>query len=250
MRTPHLFIPCLVDRLYPEAGMGAVTLLSRLDCAPQYDPRQTCCGQPGFNAGYHDEARQIAEHFIDVFKNADEIVSLSGSCAAMVRVFYTQLGLPPALQRKAEAICGNLYEFTEYIVHVIGISDLGLAYNGRVAYHDSCHIMRELNIMDEPRALLKAVRGLELIELDRGDRCCGFGGLFSAKFPELSTAMGEEKLESIRRADVDVVVGCDNSCLMHLQSLAHKRGMNIKVKHIAEFLAGLAGVDDGDKQWK
>ncbi len=216
-----------------------MTLLRILGCDPQYDPRQTCCGQPAFNAGYHTDARLVAEHFVEVFKDAEEIVSLSGSCATMVKVFYPQMELTGALSETVGGITSKTFEITDYIVNQLGVTDLGLTYTGRVAYHDSCHIMRELRIVDEPRKLLRSVKGIELIELDLADRCCGFGGLFATKFPDISVAMGEEKLESIQRAKVDLVVGCDNSCLMHLQGLADKRGVNLKTKHIIEFLGDL-----------
>lgn len=239
MRTPHLFVPCIVDQLYPATGIAAMKLLRAFGCDPQYDPRQTCCGQPAFNAGYHDDARIVAEHFIEVFKDADEIVSLSGSCATMVKVFYPQLNFSEKVNETVRAITSKTFEITDYIVNKLGVTDFDVSYDGRVAYHDSCHIMRELRITDEPRKLLRSVKGLELVELDLADRCCGFGGLFAAKFPEISAAMGEEKLASIQRAEVDLVVGCDNSCLMHLKGLAEKRGMNLQAKHIVEFLGNL-----------
>lgn len=239
MRKPHLFIPCIVDQLYPEAGIAAMRLLRALGCDPQYDPRQTCCGQPAFNAGYHEDARIVAERFVDIFNDADEIVSLSGSCATMVKVFYPQLDYPETVRDSVRTIASKTFEITDYIVNQLGITDTGGSYSGRVAYHDSCHIMRELHIVDEPRKLLRSVKGLELVELDLADRCCGFGGLFATKFPDISVAMGEDKLSSIQRAGADLVVGCDNSCLMHLQGLADKRGVNLKTKHIIEFLGEL-----------
>lgn len=239
MRKPHLFIPCIVDQLYPGVGIAAMKLLRALDCDPQYDPRQTCCGQPAFNAGYHRDAQIVAESFVEIFNEADEIVSLSGSCATMVKIFYPQLNFPLTTRESVGEIASKTYEITDYIVNKLGITDTGGSYSGRVAYHDSCHIMRELHITDEPRILLRSVKGLELVELDLADRCCGFGGLFATKFPDISIAMGEDKLASIQRAGVDLVVGCDNSCLMHLQALADKRGINVKTKHIVEFLGDL-----------
>lgn len=239
MRTPHLFVPCIVDQLFPETGVAAIRLLRKVGCNPHYDPRQTCCGQPAFNAGYHDDARRVAEHFIEVFGNASEIVSLSGSCASMVKVFYPHMDLPEVLKEKVYEITSKTYEITDYIVNRLGVTDFDVSYSGRVAYHDSCHIMRELRITEEPRKLLRSVKNLELVELDLADRCCGFGGLFAAKFPEISAAMGEDKLASIQRAEVDLVVGCDNSCLMHLQGLANKKGIELRTKHVIEFLGDL-----------
>jgi len=247
MQTPHLFIPCIVDQLYPATGIAAMKLLRMLGCDPQYDPQQTCCGQPAFNAGYHDDAGIVAERFMHLLKSADEIVSLSGSCATMIKIFYPQMNFPPEVQNLAREVSSKTYEITDYIVNQLGITDLGLTYSERVAYHDSCHIMRELRIIDEPRALLKGVQGLELVELDLADRCCGFGGLFGIKFPEISVAMGEEKLASIQRAEVDLVVGCDSSCLMQLQGIADKRGIKLHTKHIIEFLGDLLPEQETDK---
>jgi len=247
MKTPHLFIPCIVDQLYPETGLAAVRLLKHLGCEPRYNSLQTCCGQPAFNAGYHDDARMVAERFLEVFEDAEEIVSLSGSCATMIKIFYPQLEFPKHLHMQSEKIKSKTYEITDYIVNQLNITDAGLSYNGRVAYHDSCHIMRELRIVDEPRALLKEVQGLELVELDLADRCCGFGGLFATKFPEVSVAMGEEKLASIQRAEVDLVVGCDSSCLMQLQGIADKRGIKLNTKHIIEFLGDLLPEQETEK---
>jgi L-lactate dehydrogenase complex protein LldE len=239
LKKPYIFIPCIVDQLYPETGFAALKVLRSLGCEPYYNPEQTCCGQPAFNAGYHTDARIVAERFLETFRDAGEIVSLSGSCATMVKIFYPQLGFSGDIMKTADAVSNRIYEITQYIVDVLGVTDLGLTYGGRVAYHDSCHIMRELRITEQPRALLRSVRGLEMVELDKGDRCCGFGGLFSAKFPDISAAMGEEKLASIERAKVEYVVGCDSSCLMQLQGVAQQKGISIKTKHLIEFLADL-----------
>jgi L-lactate dehydrogenase complex protein LldE len=236
MNRPHLFVPCIVDQLFPETALAATEILRSLGAEPVYNPEQTCCGQTAFNAGYHDEARMVAERFVDIFGSAEEIVSLSGSCAAMIKILYPKIDFPQSLRGKVESIARRTHEFTHYIVHRLGKTDLGAEYSGRVAYHDSCHILRELRISEEPRALLRSVKGLELVELDPVDRCCGFGGTFAVKFPGVSLAMGEDRLASVKRAGVDVVVGCDNSCLMHLQGLAEANGDTIHTMHIAEFL--------------
>jgi L-lactate dehydrogenase complex protein LldE len=236
MTRPHLFVPCIVDQLFPQTGLAAIAVLRSLGVDPIYNPEQTCCGQTAFNAGYHEDARIVAERFINTFESAGEIISLSGSCAAMIKVLYPQIDFPVSLRSKVELLSRRTYEFTNYIVQRLGRTDIGARFSGRVAYHDSCHILRELRISEEPRLLLKAVRGLELVELDLADRCCGFGGMFAVKFPGISLAMGEDKLASIKRAGVDIVVGCDNSCLMHLQGLAEVKGENLRTMHIAEFL--------------
>ncbi len=237
MARPHLFVPCIVDQFYPETGISAVKILRMVGRDPIYNPEQTCCGQTAFNAGYHDDAISVAERFIEVFRDAEEIVALSGSCAAMVSVLYPQIGFPQSLKAEIDQIAARTYEFTYYLVRRIGVTDLGGVFDGKVAYHDSCHILRELRISEEPRMLLRGVQGLDLVELEATDRCCGFGGMFAVKFPDVSVAMGEDRLGMIGRADADIVVGCDNSCLMHLQGLAETRNIGLKTMHIAEFLA-------------
>lgn len=238
-----LFIPCLTDQLFPESGMNMVRVLERAGVTVQYDQRQTCCGQPAFNTGYHDESRALAMRFLDIFDgdNAEYIVAPSGSCATMVTVFYGGLlALPPAYQEKAERVRARVREFTSFLVNVLGAEDLGAVYTAKVTVHDSCHALRELHIKREPRVLLRAVRGLELIEMDEAEKCCGFGGTFAVKHAELSTAMLEEKIASIERSGAEVVTGVDSSCLMQIDGMLRRRGLPVRAMHIADILASEA----------
>jgi L-lactate dehydrogenase complex protein LldE len=236
-----LFIPCITDQLFPATGMNMVRVFDRLGIAVSYDARQTCCGQPAFNTGYHDEARALALRFLDIFDGAEYVVAPSGSCVTMAKVFYGDLlQLPPSHRDRAEALRGRIFEFTEFLVDVLHIEDVGASYAARVAVHDSCHALRELGVKEQPRALLRKVRGLELAELDLAERCCGFGGTFSIKNEELSVAMGEEKLASIARAGIDVVTAVDSSCLMHVGGLLERKRSAVRAVHIADILASEA----------
>ncbi len=232
-----LFATCLVDQLFPQVGVAAARLLRRLGLEVDYPMGQTCCGQPAFNSGFRNEARQLALRFIEVFEPSEAIVAPSGSCAAMVKVFYPEL-FDGGWRRRAEALGARVYELSQFLVERLGIEDLGSRYEARATYHDSCHLLRELKTHDAPRRLLRRVAGLELVELESSDICCGFGGLFSVKFPDLSTAIMNDKIEKIARSGAEVVVSCDMGCLMHLAGGIGRRGLPVKTLHLAEVLAG------------
>lgn len=235
-----LFIPCLTDQLFPESGMNMVRVLEKLGITVRYDRRQTCCGQPAFNTGYHDESRVLAMRFLDIFDDdgADYIVAPSGSCATMVTVFYGGLlELPTVYQEKAERVRRRVREFTSFLVDVLQVSDVGARFSGRVTVHDSCHALRELRIKEQPRILLRSVRNLELVEMDAAEVCCGFGGTFAVKYADISTAMLEEKIESIIASKADVVTGVDSSCLMQIDGMLRKRAISVRTMHIADILA-------------
>ncbi len=239
--TVSLFIPCLTDQLFPESGMNMVKILERLGVEVRYDARQTCCGQPAFNTGYHEESAALAMRFLDIFDGdgSDYIVAPSGSCASMVTVFYGDLlVLPDAYREKAMRVRARVREFTAFLVDVLGIEDVGASFGGRVTVHDSCHALRELHIKQQPRRLLKHVRGLELIEMDAAEVCCGFGGTFAVKHADISTAMVEEKVESIIRSGADIVTGVDSSCLMNIDGMLRRKGLAVRTMHIADILAG------------
>jgi L-lactate dehydrogenase complex protein LldE len=224
-----LFIPCFVDQFYPQVGLAMVTVLRRLGIRPVFPAAQTCCGQPAFNTGYWDHARQLARRYCEIFTGYDAIVSPSGSCVAMVRNFYPDLGLaPPAT-----------FEFTEFLVKQLGVADVGARFAGKATYHDGCHALRELRLKDEPRQLLRAVRGLELIEMDQAETCCGFGGAFSVKFPAISAAMDDVKCASIQKTGAQYVVSTDSSCLMQIDGWLRRRDIPVKTLHIAEVLAAV-----------
>lgn len=229
---------CLVDTIYPEVGEAMVHLLRKLDTRLNCPTDQTCCGQPAFNSGYRGEARSAARHFIEVFENAETIVCPSGSCVNMVRNHYAELfqNEPRWLQR-AKALASRTYELTEYIVDVLGIEDLGSGYCGTVTYHDSCHLLRGIGVREQPRKLLRNIAAADFIEMNNSHQCCGFGGSFSVKYADISTAMVTLKVDNIIASGADTVTGCDMGCLMNIQGLLSRMGSGIKVMHIAQLLA-------------
>ena len=233
-----LFVTCLVDQLWPSAGVSAVEVLRRSGCEVEFDPRQTCCGQPAFNTGYRHEARDLAERFINIFEEstADAIVSPSGSCTAMVHHFVDLFEDDEKWRERAQKLAQRCFEFSYFLVNVLKIEDVGAHFDGRVTWHDSCHGLRMLGIKDEPRKLIEKVRGAEFVEMENSDVCCGFGGTFSVKYPEISVAILDQKIESIERARVDAVIGLDASCLMNIGGRLSRKGINVKPMHLAELL--------------
>lgn len=234
-----LFITCLIDQLWPAIGTSAVEVLRRAGCEVVFDERQTCCGQPAFNTGYRSDARQLAKRFIEIFEsdNADVIVSPSGSCTAMVQHFHELFPDDEQWRRRAEAVAKRTYEFSSFLVNVLRVEDLGASFSGRVTWHDACHGLRDLNLHNEPRQLLRRVRGLEFVELKDADACCGFGGTFSVKYPEISVAIVDNKIDAIERAGVRAVVSGDASCLMQIGGRLTRKQSDVRVMHLAELLA-------------
>jgi L-lactate dehydrogenase complex protein LldE len=240
--TVSLFIQCLVDTMFPQVGEAMITVFDRLGIPLDYPEGQTCCGQPAYNSGYRREAAAAARHFIEIFEDAEVIVCPSGSCVHMVRHHYTEL-FPddPAMAERARAVAAKTFEFSQYLVDVLGATDTQSHFTGSVTYHDSCHLSRGLGIAAQPRILLENIHGLQLIEMRDSDTCCGFGGTFSINYPEISTAMVDEKIANILATGADAVVGCDISCLMNIQGRLSRRGKKVEVLHIAEVLAGSRG---------
>jgi L-lactate dehydrogenase complex protein LldE len=233
-----LFITCLGDQFFPQVGEGAVRVLRRLGVEVTFNPAQTCCGQPAFNTGYRDEARAVASRVLDLFDDADYVVAPSGSCTSMIRVFYPELfASDPERLKKVENLRTRFFEFSEFLVKVLKVEDVGARFPHRVAYHDSCHLLRELGIETEPRTLLRAVRDVELVELQDHQVCCGFGGTFSVKFPEVSVDMGADKTRTAVASGAEYLVANDSGCLMHLAGLIHRQGLPLKTLHLAELLA-------------
>lgn len=233
-----LFIQCLVDSLYPEVGQAMVQLFKNLNIPVDIPLDQTCCGQPAFNSGYRKEAAIAAKRFIKIFEKANVIVCPSGSCVDMVKHQYPVLFREgSSWQKRALGISSKIFELTEYLVDVLGIEDVGANFQGKVTYHDSCHLLRNLGVGDQPRKLISNVRGTRLIEMEHADKCCGFGGTFAVKFPDISTAILEEKIDHIIEAKVDAVVGCDIGCLMNIQGMLSRKDSPIKILHIAQLLA-------------
>jgi L-lactate dehydrogenase complex protein LldE len=237
--TVTLFIQCLVDGIYPEVGEAMVKIFRRLGFDLACPTGQTCCGQPAFNAGYRREAKVAAKHFIEIFETAEAIVCPSGSCVTMVRHHYPQLFDDDDPWRpRAAQVAGKTYELTQYLVDVLGVDDLGAHYDGKITYHDSCHLLRNLRVQDQPRRLLRNVAGADFIEMVDSDKCCGFGGSFAVKYAEISAAMVEDKVNNIIDSGADTVVGCDMGCLMNIQGMLSRKGSDIKVMHVAQILAG------------
>jgi L-lactate dehydrogenase complex protein LldE len=232
-----LFIPCFVDSLMPQVGIAMVKVLENLGHELQFPERQTCCGQPPFNSGCHDEARRIAEHQLDCFRDAEVIVGPSGSCVAMMKKFYPGLFAGKPREGEALEIAKKTWEFSEFLVDKLHVADVGAAFRGKVTFHDGCHGLRELKLHRQPRELLRHVMGLELVEMGEAASCCGFGGSFSVKFPKISTAMGGVKTKSIIETGAKTVVSCDPSCLLQIGGLLKKQGHDIACLHIAEVLA-------------
>jgi L-lactate dehydrogenase complex protein LldE len=233
-----LFVPCFVDQLTPRVGLASAKVLKRLGHEVEFRSAQTCCGQPSFNSGQWDVAREAALRAIEVFKGAEVVVGPSGSCVAMIRQFYPELLKDTPHAAVAADLAGRTYEFSEFIVRKLGLEDVGATFARKVTYHDGCHALRELRLKEEPRRLLRAVKGLELIETEEGDTCCGFGGLFSAKFPMISTAMVQVKGGALARTGADFVVSSDPSCLLQIGGWLSREGKPIRPLHIAEVLVG------------
>ena len=239
MKSPvTLFIQCLLDVFHPLACQSMLDIFRKLGIPVIIPQDQTCCGQPAFNSGYRHEARKLARHFWDVFQQADVIVCPSGSCVYMIRHHYPVLfEEDPVWWSRAREIGTRTYEFTEFLVDVLKTVDVGSAYSGRVTYHDSCHLARGLGIREQPRQLIRNIRGIELVEMPNSDRCCGFGGAFSIKYADISGALVDDKIEAIQASGADTVVGCDMGCLMNIEGRLSRTGSKIRVMHIAELLA-------------
>jgi L-lactate dehydrogenase complex protein LldE len=235
-----LFVTCLIDQLAPAVGVSTVRLLRKLGCDVAFDPRQTCCGQPAFNAGHKPLARQLAQSWIEVFERdpAEAIVCASGSCTAMVAHFAELLAGEPRWRERARAVASRTYELSAFVVDVLGVEDAGGRFAGRLAWHDACHGLRDLGLREPARKLLRHVAGAELVELRDADACCGFGGLFAVRYPELSVAIADRKLEAIHAARVDAVVSGDVGCLLQLGGRLARRGSPVRALHLAEVLAG------------
>jgi L-lactate dehydrogenase complex protein LldE len=233
-----LFVTCLVDQLWTSVGVSSVEVLRRVGCEVEFDKRQTCCAQPAFNTGYLDEARPVARRFIEIFEEskADAIVSPSGSCTAMVHHYRQLFAGDPEWLPRAQAVAAKTHELSSFLVRVLKVEDVGASWQGRLTWHDACHGLRDLNLKTEPRTLIRNVRGAEFVELEQSDACCGFGGTFSVKYPEISVAILDQKIDAIERAGVQAVVSGDASCLMQIGGRLSRKGSKVKVMHLAELL--------------
>ncbi|GDX44508.1 MAG: hypothetical protein RLZZ49_691 [Bacteroidota bacterium] len=233
----HVFIPCFIDQLFPSAGFNTIKVLEKAGCNVQYNPKQTCCGQPAFNAGYWGESKEVCNKFIQDFQDAAYIVMPSASCAGFVKNYYSKIYDNAPNQKDIREVQSRVYELSDFLVNQLQIDDLGAVFNGKVAYHDSCAALRECKLKKEPKQLLSKVKGLELVEINDNETCCGFGGTFSVKFEGISTAMGEQKVNNVVDTKADYLVSTDMSCLMHLDGIIQKKGLHIKSLHLADILA-------------
>lgn len=240
---PHvtIMIPCLIDAVYPQTGESLLRLFERLRISYTIATNHTCCGFPAYNSGYRTYATAAAKRFIEIFENSHIIVSPSGACVHMVRHHYLELFANDVRwKNRAYQISKKIYELTEFLVDVLGIHDTGSNFKGTVTWHDSCQSLRYLGIFHQPRKLLSAISGVELIEMKDSDRCCGFGGSFSVEYADISAAILEDKIAQIVQTGAEVVSSCDSSCLMNIQGMIDRKNLQIKTLHIVDILAGKA----------
>jgi L-lactate dehydrogenase complex protein LldE len=245
-----LFITCFNDTFFPETGQAVVRLFERLGHAVEFPLEQTCCGQMHFNTGYHRETIPLVRHFARVFAEYETIVSPSASCVGMVREFYpyvAELAGDSELAEAVHTLRPRVFELTEFLVKVLGVEDVGAYYPHRVTYHPTCHSLRVLHLGDAPLRLLRAVRGIELVELPEAEECCGFGGTFAIKNADTSLAMLSDKLRAIRDTRAEVCTAADNSCLLHIGGALHRQRAGVRTAHVAEILA--ASEDDISGVW-
>lgn len=237
MLQVQIFIPCFVDQLYPETGLNMVRILEHLGCKVHYNPKQTCCGQPAFNAGYKDDAKKVATKFLHDFNEDYYIVAPSGSCTGYVRSSFDEMFADSAEAPRSKKVKGYIYEFTEFLTDVMKVDDLGAVFHAKATYHDACGALRECGIKAGPRKLLENVQGLELAEMKECETCCGFGGTFAVKYETISVAMAQTKVQSALATGAEYIISTDVSCMMHLQGYIDKQGLPIQTIHIADVLA-------------
>jgi L-lactate dehydrogenase complex protein LldE len=233
----QLFIPCFIDQLYPQVGFNMVKVLEKAGCTVRYNANQTCCGQPAFNAGFWGEAKEVCTKFINDFSGSDYVVAPSASCIGFVRNYYQKLFDNSSVHNEVKSLADRTFELSEFLIKVLQVDDLGASFEGKATYHDSCAGLRECGIKKEPRQLLSKVKGLELVEMNDVETCCGFGGTFAVKFEPISVAMGDQKINNAIDTGADYLISTDMSCLMHIDGCAKHSGKNMKVLHLAEVLA-------------
>jgi L-lactate dehydrogenase complex protein LldE len=233
----QLFVPCFVDQLYPSTAFNMIKVLEKAGCNVTYNPNQTCCGQPAYNAGFHDEAREVCSKFLKDFDSEKIIVAPSASCVGFVKNYYAKLFDNSSHHHEVQAISKNIFEFSDFLVNHLKITDFGATLQGKGTYHDSCAALRECNIKNEPRQLLMNVKGLEMTELNDVETCCGFGGTFAVKFESISVSMAEQKVDNARATDAEYLISTDLSCLMHIQGYIDNKNYSLKTMHLADVLA-------------
>jgi L-lactate dehydrogenase complex protein LldE len=233
----QLFIPCFVDQLYPQTAFNTVKVLQKAGCTVTYNERQTCCGQPAFNAGFWNESKGVCSKFLDDFNPDDVIVAPSASCVGFVRNYIKKLFAGSAEEINAARVSKNIYELSDFLVNVLRQTDFGATLEGTATYHDSCAGLRECNIKNEPRQLLAQINGLTITELQDVETCCGFGGTFAVKFEPIAIAMAEQKVEHALATNADYLISTDLSCLMHLQGFINNKNYPVRTMHLADALA-------------
>ena len=233
----QLFIPCFVDQLYPDTAFNMVRILEKAGCTVHYNTDQTCCGQPAFNAGFQDDAKEVCLKFLKDFSGTDYIVSPSASCTGFVRNYYPGLFIDSSFNKEVKAVGKRIYEFSDFLVNVLKLENFNASLAGKATYHDSCSALRECKIKTEPRKLLSHVKGLELIEMADVETCCGFGGSFAVKFESISLAMADQKVNHALKTVAKYLISTDLSCLMHLDGYIRHKGLPLKTLHIADVLS-------------
>lgn len=233
----QLFIPCFVDQLYPETAFNVIKVLEKAGCTVSYNPAQTCCGQPAFNAGFWNESRKVCTKFLADFSTDQYIVSPSASCVGFVRNYYSKLFQDKPEANEAKVLGTKIFELSDFLVNVLEVTNFGASLHGKATYHDSCAALRECKIKNEPRQLLQAVEGLEVTEMEDVTTCCGFGGTFAVKFEPISVAMAEQKVEHALATEAQYIISTDLSCLMHLQGYIDNKSYSLKTLHLADVLA-------------
>ena len=233
----QLFVPCFIDQLYPDTVFNMIKVLEKAGCMVSYNTEQTCCGQPAFNAGFWDEAKAVCSKFLKDFQGSDYIVAPSASCVGFVRNYYGRLFENSSLHHDVADLSKRIFEFSEFMIDILKVENVGAELNGKATYHDSCAGLRECKIKMEPRKLLSNVKGLEITEMHEVETCCGFGGTFAVKFEAISIGMGEQKVENALATGAQYLISTDHSCLMHLQGYIKHKGYNLRSMHLADVLA-------------
>jgi L-lactate dehydrogenase complex protein LldE len=233
----QLFIPCFIDQLYPDTAFNMIRVLEKAGCTIQYNKEQTCCGQPAFNAGFREDAKEVCIKFLKDFNGTDFIVSPSASCTGFVKNYYKDLFMDSSYNKEVKNIGKRIYEFSDFLVNVLHYEDFNASLYGKATYHDSCAALRECKIKTEPRKLLSLVKGLELVEMEDVETCCGFGGSFAVKFESISLAMADQKVNHAMKTGAEFMISTDLSCLMHLDGYIRHKGLPLKTLHIADVLS-------------
>jgi L-lactate dehydrogenase complex protein LldE len=235
----QLFIPCFVDQLFPNTAFNMIRVLEKVGCTVSYNEKQTCCGQPAYNAGFREDCRAVASKLVTDLKGEDYVVSPSASCTGFVRNYYPKIFDNSSQHNAVKGLQKRIFEFSEFLTQVMGIEKIeGARLEGKATYHDSCAALRECGIKQAPRTLLKNVAGLELVEMNDVETCCGFGGTFAVKFEPISIAMADQKVQNALATGAKYMISTDLSCLMHLQGYINEKGYDLKTMHIADVLVG------------